>query len=172
MKPFFFTFTPKHKTPAPKQNGGGAIRLRGKNKGHNFQTHDSNFTIDEEGKTTKSTTGKKKVRQRNNNISCYLPNNVWQFSNWAIQYFVSIVKKKKVRCRSSNISLREKKLVAFEGEKKYWVLTGVHLLLRRKANSKKKMGWFLTEQSAVSDGDEFSGESLMIAEKRDALHQF
>ena len=34
------------------------------------------------------------------------------------------------------------------------------------------MGGFLTEQSAVSDGDEFSWESLMIAEKRDALHQF
>ena len=47
-------------------------------------------------------------------------------------------------------------------------------MLRRKANSKKKkkMGGFLTEQSAVSDGDEFSWESLMIAEKRDALHQF
>ena len=33
---------------------------------------------------TKSTT-EKEVRQRNNNNSCYLPNNMWQYSNWAMQ---------------------------------------------------------------------------------------
>ena len=43
---------------------------------------------------------------------------------------------------------------------------------KSEQQKKKKMGGFLTEQSAVSDGDEFSWESLMIAEKRDALHQF
>ena len=58
------------------------------------------------------------------------------------------------------------------GEKILGSYGGSPFVKKKSEQQKKKMGGFLTEQSAVSDGDEFSGESLMIAEKRDALHQF
>lgn len=107
-----------------------------------------------------------------------------------MQYFVSVVKRKGSDVEPScYISLREKKTRCFRRVRRkilgsfgcipmplafFFFFCCCCFFFEKKSSKHRKVAkrCLLTEQSTIGHGDEFAREALMIAQKRNAFHQF